>query len=277
MQGLFKTWLLRENYRASTARKSARDVEKLRRRFNEGQKVSQSAADVALLQRYQGFIKEIGSCEDNFDRWVKKQPLGPRKRLVAKRRAGEPKRAFTEEDWKRLLEKLRNDTTPEGTVLYLMAVTGHRIGDILRLSRATLKAGLFGGVIQLERKGGSYVQVPVAGAAAPWRALRKRWKQGDTVAEWICPDSELGAEAAGGAYQRVRRHLQNLAKQLGLSGQLNLHRLRRTVGVRALKKTGDIHAVSQLLGHRSIQSTEQYVNELRTEEIAELQRQLLEE
>ena len=283
----FEEWLARENYRTSTAKKTVSGLERLRGRFYAQPPADRSRTpletivpsrnDLSLLQRYKGYLQAIGSNNDHFDAWVSRQELGQRKKLRAKTSRQTPARSFPEAEWKQLVAVLRRDTSPEGTVLYLQAVTGARIGDVLRLTRRELIRGLRTGILRLERKGGTYVEVPVEGSiSAPWEALRDRWRGGETVAAWVCPTSELGDEAAGGAYQRVRRHFRQLGTQLGLSGRLNLHRLRRTVGVRALTATKDIHAVSQLLGHRSLQSTERYVDELRTSEVAALQRKLLE-
>ena len=272
----FAQWLVSENYRSSTARKSARDIERLRQLFYQGQ-LEHSSGDVVTLRRYKGYLEAVGTNTDAFDAWVRKQPLAKLKVLKRKDKPRDPARSFPEDEWRKLVKALAKDTSPEGTVLYVQAATGHRIGDVLRLSRKALLKGLRTGVLQLQRKGGTYVEVPVAGLPAPWEALRDRWpaSEGATVAEWICPASGLAEEAGGGAYQRVRRRLRGLAIELELSGRPNLHRLRRTVGVRALKKTKDIHLVSQLLGHRSLQSTEHYVTELRASEVAALQRNLL--
>lgn len=274
----FEKWLLDNNYRSSTARKSVRDLQRLRTLFFRKQ-MTHTANDVVTLRRYRGYLEAVGTNEDAFDRWVRKQPLAALKVLKSKdAKPREQARSFPETEWRKLVNALAADDSPEGTVLYVQAVTGHRIGDVLRLSRKALLKGLRTGVLQLQRKGGTYVEVPVAGLPEPWEALRDRWPaaEGGTVAQWICPTSSLGEEAGGGAYQRVRRRLRSLAVELGISGRPNLHRLRRTVGVRALKKTKDIHLVSQLLGHRSLQSTEHYVTELRASEVAALQRNLLE-
>lgn len=274
----FEAWLQRENYRASTAHKTVRDIRRLRKRFFQGVEVIQTRNDLSTAQRFRGYLEAIGTNEDGFDAWLRQQQLGQRRKLSAKPTAKTPTRSFSEDDWKRLIGTLRRDTSPEATVLYVQAATGHRIGDILRLTRKGLSKGLRTGILQLERKGGLYIEVPVGGRAAPpWTTLKERWTEGNTVAEWICPTSAWQDQAGGGAYQRVRRHLRSIADRLGLDGRANLHRLRRTVGTRALRRTKDIHAVSQLLGHRSISSTEQYVNELRADEIAELQSKLMEE
>lgn len=269
----FETWLTARDYRDSTVRKTLGDVERLRKLHP---KPPSSPNDWTALRRYHTFLSESPArVKDAFDTWTVQLASEQLKGPKSKGRKLEA-HSWSEDDWKRLVAALRRDVTPEGVVLRVQAVTGHRIGDILRLNRRTLNQGLKSGIIRLERKGGTYVDVPISGAPAPWQALADAWDSGSTVADWVCPTGASGAQSGAGAYQRCRRHLQAVCGRLGLSGRQNLHRLRRTVGVRALRKTKDVHLVSQLLGHKTVATTERYVDELRTEEVAAIQRKLSE-
>jgi integrase len=153
-------------------------------------------------------------------------------------------------------------------------VTGARIGDALRIRRSDLRASYRTGIVEIEQKGGHVRRIPLEGARDVWDTLDERWKSGATVARWLCPESDAEAEGGGCAYKRVFRYLQAIGEELGLKGRIHLHRLRRTVATRALRRTRDIHLVSQLLGHANISSTQRYLTELREDEVGALQREL---
>lgn len=191
-----------------------------------------------------------------------------------------PAISFSPTDWAKLRSALEKDPAPESSVLLVMIATGVRIGDVLRIELASLRSAVKNpdeAVLEIIQKGGSRRMLPIAGAPAQWTRLAETCAKGSgatTVAEAICPTSTWGAKGGGGAYQRVNRHLRDVATRLGLQGRPHLHRVRRTVATRALNLTRDIHLVSGLLGHAHVATTETYLDEVRGEEIAELQRKL---
>lgn len=200
-----------------------------------------------------------------------------------------PAVSFTRSDWQKLRGAFEDDDSLESAVLLVMLSTGVRIGDVLRVERSKLKVALFSseGIIEVVQKGGRKRLIPVFGAEVYWLRLREACNKSArqnadapndvaTVAEAVCPASSWGARGGGGAYQRVNRHLHAIATRLRVTGRPHLHRLRRTVATTALAKTKDIHLVRDLLGHASIRSTEHYVDEIRSAEVAVLQKQLLE-
>jgi integrase len=267
----FEQWLIDKNYRPSTARKTVTALKAIRRDGLNG-------APVEPLRRYAAYVRDQGA-EGKFDKAVLALNLAPLRQLKEKPRRQQAARSFEPEDWSRLHVALWNDDSPEATVLLLQFSTGHRIGDILRVRKTDLSQAYRTGRLQLERKGGSFIEVPIKGAQRAWDRLHKQWRgdTAETVADLVAPDGTWGAEAGGAAYKRVSRHLKRICEDLGLEGRAHTHRLRRTVGVRALGRTKDVHAVQQLLGHRSIQSTLGYVDELREDDVAELQQGLLED
>jgi site-specific recombinase XerD len=80
--------------------------------------------------------------------------------------------------------------------------------------------------------------------------------------------------AGEAAYKQIDTRLKQVAREAGLTERVHLHRLRRTVAVRALAQTNDIAAVQQMLGHRSIQTTARYVDEARPEALAGIQQSI---
>jgi integrase/recombinase XerC len=181
-------------------------------------------------------------------------------------------RSFNDADVSMLIETVDKDVSPEGRVLQVILDTGLRVGDVLRLPRIDIKRGLRSGVLRAVTKGDVITQIPIAGATEAWQRLYDEMKGHRTVAQWVCPDGDGSARAGDCAYQRVNRHLKGLGEKLGLEGRVHLHRIRRTFAVAALRHTEDVVAVQQALGHRSLQATQQYLDELRVDDVADLQK-----
>jgi integrase len=264
----FERWLIDHNYRQSTARQSARQIVSI-------QKKGLGGAPITPLRRYADYLRERGPTS-TFDQEVLDLELAPLRKLSAKPKRAQLARSFQKDDWRRLRRALLDDECPESIVLQLQMATGHRVGDILRISKRGLRDAMRTGILQMERKGGNYIEVPLAGAQETWDRLRDAW-HGDSapsVADWVSPGGGFGAESGFGAYRKVSRYMKKLGERLELDGRVHTHRLRRTVGVRALAMTKDVHAVQQLLGHASIQTTLGYVDELRADDVAALQRKL---
>lgn len=186
-------------------------------------------------------------------------------------------RSFDDRDWHELAQLVEEDERPEARVLEVMIATGVRVGDMLRLPRKALARAQETGVVLLELKGGREQPIQLDGAPEAWRALWEAWtnRRHKVLAHFVCPSnpSPLSGDCA---YQRVRRLLKKLAREVGADGRAHTHRIRRTVGVRALRVTKDIDAVRQLLGHANVSTTFGYVDEARTHEVAALQRQIRE-
>lgn len=275
----FDEWMQRENYapatrRATRCRIASMQLTPLPR---VAERLRTSPHDLDAARRYWRYLETGARPLDDFDRVVGELLLAPRPRRKLHHPRVHEAQSFEARDWSELVDALRADRAPEAAVVLVIVATGLRIGDILRLRKESLGKALAGNstdVVTIQ-KGGRTRRLPVEGARAEWQHLYDRWSDGATVAEWICPTSKYGPETPGGAYQRVRRHLQATAKSLKLSGRAHLHRLRRTVAVRALEATKDVHLVQQLLGHADIKATQVYTDELRSREVAALQQRLL--
>lgn len=186
-----------------------------------------------------------------------------------------PAVSYLPEDWETLRTELGRRSDPEAHVLLVIAATGLRIGDVLGIEvRALRHAVKHRSTLELVQKGGGKRQLAVTGVYEVWERLSLQITDGSTVAEWICPTSAWGSKGGGGAYQRCNRYLRSLAGELQLEGRPHLHRMRRTVATRAIRKTRDIHLVSQLLGHKQIGTTQGYTDELRSEEVSSLHAEL---
>lgn len=199
----------------------------------------------------------------------------PKKRRRKRKRKKEA-RSFGDEEWRRLWLVVAQDETLPARVLEVMMSTGLRVGDVLRITRRALRRAFETGTLMVEQKGGEERFVRIDGAPDAWGRLLQAWKgqPGSTVAHLLSPESDGSTRAGDSAYKRVSRRLVTLAKRAGVQGRANTHRLRRTVGVQALRLTEDVPAVQQLMGHKSHHTTMGYLDEARPDAVAELQRKL---
>lgn len=187
-------------------------------------------------------------------------------------------RALDDDAWSALCGALEHGVDPPTRVLRVMAATGLRVGDVLRITRAAALEGLRSGRIPLELKGGRRWVVPLEGAPEAWRALLEALvrSRAPDVAHYVAPRLRTDPRVVGasGAYQAVRRTLQRVCADLGVREDVWTHRIRRTVGVLAYRQTTDVLAVRDLLGHASPKTTLVYLDEARVDRAAELQQKL---
>lgn len=271
----FTTWLELHGYRNSTLRKTVSEVRCARAEFKRDGAYIIGNRRASLL-RYVKFLSTQGG-NDGFDAGIQEALVVPDqhgKGLRGNPQRKLPARSFQDQEHDALIGRLEADaeTHPEAQVLYVQALTGWRVGDVLRLPRTNLKAALREGVLLFEVKAGRVAEMDIAGLLDVWQGLYDRWpEQYNTMERWVCPNGHAGTL---GAYQRVRRYLLGVSSELKIDSRVHTHRFRRTMAVRGLKETGDINAVKQLLFHSSIQSTEKYLDEVRREDTAALQRKL---
>ena len=282
-EGLLEWLEANGGYRHTTAKQTALDVERLRRNYRAGRAVLDQCRrldEQHSLGRYARFLEAAEpELDDAFDAAVREQvtrakvPRGPfareRKKLAVR---------FLAEDWQRLVQALEDDKhRPEAIVLLVIARTGLRVGDVLRITRAALTEARKTRLLRIEIKGGREVLQPTEGAPDAWHRLDRNFRHGQTVAEWLCPNSASDLfSPASCPYKRVERHLHKLGKRLSIAGRMHTHRFRRTVAVQALVLTHDLNIVQQLLHHRSLASTMNYVDEFRRHDVAALQQKIRE-
>lgn len=179
-------------------------------------------------------------------------------------------RSLDQADWTKLRNYLRGSfrRNPLDACLLALCLTGLRGVDLWRLTDADLSTDLSRNPLRVLQKGGKYryikllpQQVEVFQTiAAGVRATRAR-----NVAEWVSGDART--EAGPRVWDHLTDRFIAIGEELGLSGRIHLHRLRRTLAVKVLRQTKDLHLVKELLGQSSIKSTEQYADEGREDEV----------
>jgi len=275
----FEAWLRAQEYAESTTSKTVRDAQQLVAWLDEDRALPARLRPIALRIRTYAELSGDDALlrAPPFQALVAPQDMSPRaKRLRRQRKGRRVTRSMGDEDWARFHQTVREDPSPEARVLHLMADTSLRIGDVLRLTRSRLSMGLRTGRVMVIVKGNKELIIPTDGADEAWMRLDQAWRgsAAPTVAAWLAPNGSGDATSRGGAYTRVARKLKKLAEDLDIAGRVHLHRLRRTVGVQALRVTGDVPAVQQLLGHSSINTTHGYLDEARPDAVADVQQQV---
>lgn len=268
----FDRWLTTSNYRASTVQQSLQQLGKIREAHRDGRMLPEYCAFsarrvLAWLQetqqdtRLQQYLAEEGV-----------QPMTRKLRAVPKQRKLEA-RSFGEDEWAAFSAALDASDDPRDRVIEILCVTGIRIGDALRIPTTSITSALRVGEIVIERKGGTFVTLAI-GVIEPWQRLHRllRAENAPTVAALLSP-SHPSPLAGDGPYSQIDRRLKWWQTELGLSGRIHTHKMRRTFAIRLYNLTHDVMIVQQGLNNGAA-ATQQYLDEPRTAAIAGFQKQL---
>ena len=218
------------------------------------------------------------------------QPVIPdTSKMRGGRRGREPKRlreaiAFPRAEYDRIVKVLDDDDAqlPE-TVLLVLARTGLRIADVLRIPLAELRAGRKreDGIVTITVKGLKVSTFSVRGVGAEDRAwqrmleLTKRYPGTWTIAAAMMDDIDASPEAGQGAYTRCERALHRIGKEVKATGRVHLHRFRRSVGVYLASAGATEDQIRKVLIHSGVEVTRGYLDESRSYESAQLRGRLL--
>lgn len=279
----FEAWLVATGYRRQTVDATVADARQALAWDAEGRELPARLRPSA--QRVLDYLDGVGSPDPAlvearglFEALAEKPATDPRaRRLARKARRKREARSIGDAEWQRLVAVIEHDPSTLGAALLVLAQTGLRVGDLLRLPRARLAEAQDTGRLRLEVKGGEERTLPLDGAPDAWGRLWVAWQGAGnlrTVAWLVAPRGDGDVSSKGAAYKALARHLGRLADEAEVTGRVHLHRLRRTVGVQALRVTEDVVAVQQLLGHASSQTTLGYLDEARPDRVAEVQRQV---
>jgi integrase len=183
-----------------------------------------------------------------------------------------PNRPLDPGEWDRLLRSVSEENEPLSHVLGLLVVTGLRSSDVLNIEHDYVREGLETGVLYLQQKGGSYRPFPVQGEI---RNMLQQLEDGWTytrLGELLTEGSSSRAD-----YVALYRGLGRAAARAGLEKERRYpHLLRATAAVQLYRRTRDIHAVQQWLGHQDIRTTQEYLRYVDPDDLGESFKTLME-
>jgi site-specific recombinase XerD len=175
-----------------------------------------------------------------------------------------PYRMIGEKDGRRLLKEVR--TARDRAIVGLLLGAGLRVAEVAALDVADLIYAPGGPAVYVRRgKGRRDRTVPIERDVA--RLLRgylaescRRW--GGRGGLFLVQDRGAGFRGGGKLSARsIGIMLGHLAERAGLEEKgISPHALRHTFAIRALQRGGNVVAVSKLLGHASIATTQRYVD-----------------
>jgi len=188
-------------------------------------------------------------------------------------------RAFDDGAWLRIGQAIIGDPDRESRVLEVMMISALRAGDVLRIKTSELFESTETGELVTTTKGGKRRVIAVRGVEALEDALVRlsmailqdadeSRRNPKDITGWLVPDSQSKLPITS-ARKAVYRKLKEIGAANKVRGRIHLHRMRRTIAVQALRATGDLATVGQLLGHtpRSVQSTLKYLDEARLDDV----------
>ena len=177
---------------------------------------------------------------------------------------------LTQEQLKKFVHACTEEEDPVATCLVVMALTGVRIGEAVRLKRDKIKVGgkdkkyvMF--LVETEKSHGSKRTVPMIKMGNPiLRGYMLEWltkfvkRHGDRAGMWLFPSTQIiGQPVTTSSVQKVFRRVRD---KLGISGSITPHSLRRTYATILSSKGHSDYTIKKLLGHTATsQATEKYV------------------
>ena len=274
MKDAFRAWLTEGHYRPSTISVSVRQLGRLIEARDTQEPLPEYCTHTARrtlqwLQNTQG--------DESLRRYLVEQGITATTQTLRekpKTRVWEA-RSFDEDDWATFGQAIVASDDARDRVVEVMCVTGIRVGDALRIESANVARALRNNHAEmpLVRKGGTTVPLAL-GVLEPWQRLNRQLQEAKapTVAALLSP-KHPSDEPGDAPYQQIHRRLKWWQKELSLKGRVHTHKMRRTFAVRLYKLTKDPIIVAQGLNNGAA-ATAKYLDESRTDQVADYQRQL---
>lgn len=183
------------------------------------------------------------------------------------------RRVLSDEEVKALLSVVSGRDPAElrdRAVLVLMLYTGVRVGGVAKADIQDFEVSDGQTILKYWSKGysgkDSFVVVPVAAVAVIKIYLKETGRSFDERGPCF------RAQRGGISNSALRKMITRRMKQARLSGDgLCVHSLRHTAASKAVEAGADLLAVRDMLGHKSVKTTELYVHNLkRVQDAAEL-------
>ena len=166
------------------------------------------------------------------------------------------------DDMFRLLDSIPADSILDArnrAVFELLYTSGIRVSELVGLDNGDVD--LNSAVIRVLGKGGRERAVPIGrkavAAICTYRArLKKEWGIGKDFNQPLLLNKNRGRLSA----RSVGRILDNLIRSCGLLTAASPHTLRHTFATHMLDAGADLRAVQELLGHKSLSTTQKYTH-----------------
>ena len=136
-------------------------------------------------------------------------------------------------------------------------LTALTVGDVWQHARPVDVLTLRKGIVKGKKE--SY-SIPLNGTAKAVIAEMMAWKEAQ--GEDISPSAFLFASRKGGSrLSRVQVHriLKAAYERAFLTGNVTTHSMRKTVANTVYSSTGDLFVVKEILGHKNVSTTQQYL------------------
>jgi len=165
-----------------------------------------------------------------------------------------PEEPLSNEEWKRMREKVKDLEPAYKAIIGIMLTTGLRVSDIGRTRREWIVQAKETGKLLLDPKGGHYQTYPWEIVQPYLEPLLKEKKKWTVIYDLVCEGSQHSQ------YYAVWRKVREIGENIGLDkGRMHPHLLRKTVAMQLWKATGDIGKVQKFLNHRNITTTMEYL------------------
>jgi len=176
--------------------------------------------------------------------------------------------------WTKLVLAVRAREGLAYRVLDVMAETGLRVNDVLQVHPVDVRRALDEDTtIPVVQKGGEQIALLNDIGRAAWERLVAETralgcKSSTTLAQLVSPRSEHAVGGPNGPYQKVRRTLRALCRELGVSERVWTHRFRHTFATRLANATGNVRLVAGALNHSGLGTVGTYVGSVPPAQIA---------
>jgi integrase len=137
--------------------------------------------------------------------------------------------------------------------------------DLCQVRREAVVEALATGVLQIWTKGERVREVPTRQVQEELLGLLNLGEDWEMLADKISPNSRIACRLDS-AYKQVSSYLKAVAGAAGIDPkEVHSHRFRHTRALELYRKTKDVRLVQKFLGHRSLETTQHYLQVSLTE------------
>lgn len=244
--------------------------------FCQKSKIELSSVSLRDLRRFLAWLRKAGNSERSlarktstlkqFFQFLLRESTvtnDPTELLTVRVKSKNLPKILTEGEMLRLIQAAsgtNEQETRDRAMLELWYATGARVSEIAGLKIRQIDWG--DGVIRIRGKGGHERLIPLSHDAREWceryRDVRLEWLRRTELKD---PDSFfLSLRGKAFTRQGIWKLLQKYVKRAGITRRVWPHMIRHSFATHILEGGADLRVVQELLGHRSISTTEIYTH-----------------